>query len=257
MRATVLGQMFALAVRHGALASNPMREVERPRRREGEIQRLTVDQARAFLADTAAHAVGHAVDKQGRRIAGKGRTPDVHELALFLLATGCRIGEALAVTWRDVDLSGDVPTVHVAATLVEPRKQAPKKDRAENVIEEGCVFVERLHRKPITKGGGERTLILPKAGVEMLNERRKRTMWRRLDDPVFANRTGAILFPDNHRTKLRGIIDGTAFEGVTPHTLRRTVGTLVAHEAGLEVAPRRPRPRRHVHHLAALRRPGT
>lgn len=82
---TVLGQMFALAVRHGALGSNPMREVERPRRRKGEVQRLTVDQARAFLAVTADHAAGHAVDKQGRRTGGKGRTPDVHELALFLL----------------------------------------------------------------------------------------------------------------------------------------------------------------------------
>lgn len=233
---TVLGQMFALAVRHGALASNPMREVERPRRRKGEVQRLTVDQARAFLAATAEHAAGHAVDKQGRRTGGKGRTPDVHELAIFLLSTGCRIGEALAVTWRDVNLSGDEPTVHVAATLVEPRKQAPKKDRSGNVIEEGRVFVERLHRQPITKGGGERTLILPAAAVSMLSERRKRTMWRRLDDPVFANRTGGFLFPNNVRSKLRGIVEGTAFEGVTPHTLRRTVGTLVAHEAGLEVA---------------------
>ena len=233
---TVLGQMFALAVRHGALGSNPMREVERPRRRKGEVQRLTVDQARAFLAVTAAHAAGHATDKQGRRTGGKGRTPDVHELALFLLSTGCRIGEALAVTWRDVDLSGEEPTVHVAATLVEPRKQAPKRDRAGNVIEEGRVFVERLHRQPITKGGGERTLILPKAAVDMLSERRKRTMWRRLDDPVFANRTGGFLFPNNVRSKLRSIVEGTAFEGVTPHTLRRTVGTLVAHEAGLEVA---------------------
>ena len=38
------------------------------------------------------------------------------------------------------------------------------------------------------------------------------------------------------RTKLRRVVVGTALSGASPHTLRRTVGTLVARSAGLDAA---------------------
>jgi integrase len=44
------------------------------------------------------------------------------------------------------------------------------------------------------------------------------------------------LWPNNVRTTLRGVVADTALAGVSPHTLRRTVGTLVAHSAGLDAA---------------------
>jgi integrase len=44
------------------------------------------------------------------------------------------------------------------------------------------------------------------------------------------------LWPNNMRTKLRGVVAGTALAGVSPHTLRRTVGTLVAHSVGRDAA---------------------
>ncbi len=44
------------------------------------------------------------------------------------------------------------------------------------------------------------------------------------------------MWPNNLRTKLRGVVADTAFAGDSPHTLRRTVGTLVAHSAGLDAA---------------------
>ncbi len=44
------------------------------------------------------------------------------------------------------------------------------------------------------------------------------------------------MWPNNVRTKLRGVVAGTPLAGVSPHTLRRTVGTLVAHGAGLDAA---------------------
>ena len=43
------------------------------------------------------------------------------------------------------------------------------------------------------------------------------------------------MWPNNIRTRLRQAVSGISdLEGTTPHTLRRTVGTLVAHEAGLD-----------------------
>ena len=46
---SVLAQMFAMAVRHDALVSNPMREVRRAPRRRRAVQALTVEQARDLL----------------------------------------------------------------------------------------------------------------------------------------------------------------------------------------------------------------
>ena len=54
--------------------------------------------------------------------------------------------------------------------------------------------------------------------------------------PVFAHAGGGWLWPNNVRTKLRGVAADTPLVGVSPHTLRRTVGTLVAHSAGLDAA---------------------
>jgi integrase len=217
---TVLLQMFALAVRHGALPANPMRDVSRPRRRRKQVEALTVQEACALIAYLDDYCRGHALDRHGRRAGGRRRDRSVLELVVFLLATGTRIGEALAVRNRDVDLRGTPPTVHVCGTLVEPRKD----------------YVAQLHRQAIPKGRENRTLILPDAAVAMLSERRKRTTWRRLDDPVFASLNGNWLWPNNQRTRLRKVLAGSRFADVEPHTFRRTVGTLLTHEAGVDVA---------------------
>lgn len=53
---------------------------------------------------------------------------------------------------------------------------------------------------------------------------------------MFAHAGGGWLWPNNQRTKLRALVTGTSLAGVTPHTLRRTVGTVVAQGAGLDAA---------------------
>ena len=35
----------------------------------------------------------------------------------LMLATGCRIGEILALRWSDLDLDGDLPTLTVSGTI--------------------------------------------------------------------------------------------------------------------------------------------
>jgi len=223
---SVLAQMFAMAVRHDALASNPMREVRRPLRRRRAVQALSVEQARDLLGLTRSHQVGLARDERGLLVGGAKRTSDLHDVVLLLLGTGLRIGEALALEWSDLDLHVEIPCVRVAATLVEPRRDAAS----------GQVFVAGLHRQPMTKTGTARTIALPCAVVEMLNRRRAALMREHERQPVFAHAGGGWLWPNNVRTKLRGVVAGTALVGVSPHTLRRTVGTLVAHSAGLDAA---------------------
>jgi integrase len=76
------------------------------------------------------------------------RTSDLHDVVLVLLGTGMRIGEALALRWTDVDLDADVPCVRVAATMIEPRRDAAT----------GQLFVAELHRQPMTKTGATRSI---------------------------------------------------------------------------------------------------
>lgn len=203
--------MLGLAARHGALQSSPMPLVEKPARAPREVQALDVDAVRRLR---------RVVDPDHQRTPGhRGPNHDLADLVDVLLGTGMRIGEVLALRWQDVDLVGDPPTVHVSATLLEPRRG----------------HVATLTRQGGTKSGQDRTLILPGAVVDALAARRSRTTWDRPHDPVFASRTGTWLWPNNIRTRLRQAVSGIGgLEGTTPHTLRRTVGTLVAHEAGLD-----------------------
>ena len=223
---SVLAQMFAMAVRHDALTSNPMREV-RPctsatARSEGPLGRAS---SRPASADGISSERCCSRRAPACCMGGAPRSPDLHDVVLLLLGTGMRIGEALALEWTDLDLDADIPCVRVAATMVEPRRDAAS----------GQVFVAGLHRQPMTKTGTARTIALPCAAVEMLNRRRA---WMEQHDrqPVFAHAGGGWLWPNNVRTKLRGVVAGTPLVGVSPHTLRRTVGTLVAHSAGLDAA---------------------
>jgi integrase len=223
---SVLAQMFAMAVRHDALTANPMREVRRPPRRRRAVQALSVEQARILLELTRSHQDGVARDERGLLLGGARRTSELHDVVFLLLGTGMRIGEALALRWADLDLDADVPCVRVDATMVEPRRDAAT----------GQVFVAGLHRQPMTKTGAARTIAVPCAAVEMLNRRRAGLMRQHDRQPVFAHEGGGWLWPNNVRTKLRGVVAGTPLAGVSPHTLRRTVGTLVARSAGLDAA---------------------
>jgi integrase len=209
---SVLNQMLTLAVRHGALEANPMALVTLPVRKQEGVAALDVATARELRRIVHAKAEG----KPGRRKP----TPDLRDFIDVGLGTGCRIGEILALNWSRLDLDCSVPTAQIDGTLVEPRTG----------------YVARLHRQDWTKSRSVRKLILPAYVADLLRERRDKAGVLAPDSPVFASPSQTWLWPNNIRTRLRAAIAGTILEGATPHTLRRTVGTLVAHEVGLDAA---------------------
>ena len=83
--------------------------------------------------------------------------------------------------------------------MVEPRRDAAT----------GQVFVAGLHRQPMTKTGATRSIALPHAVVEMLHRRRAGTPTQQDRQPVFAHAGGGWLWPNNVRTKLRGVVADT------------------------------------------------
>lgn len=210
---TVLSMMLNLAVRDGALPSNPMLYVSSPPREHKEVEALTIRAAQHLL---------RVVDPAYQRKPGvRGPTRDLHDFCMVGLGTGARISEILAVTNELVDLDTDTPTITISGTMVEPRKG----------------YVDRHHRQETTKNNQIRTLLLPDAVADVLRDRRASSRFTAPSDPLLASNQGTFMWAANMRQRLRTAIAGEPdLVGVTPHALRRTVASLIAYEAGLDAA---------------------
>ena len=92
---------------------------------------------------------------------------DLPELARFMLATGLRLGEALGVTWADVDLAAG--TVDVQRTIIRAQGKG-------------------LIAKRVKSRASERALVLPNWCVELLRTRRVRM--DAFEGPIFPDSRG-------------------------------------------------------------------
>lgn len=194
---TVLSGMLGLAVRHGALPSNPVRDIARISRPRTQVRALTVEETKALCV--ALHADDLAV------------LLDLPDLVEFMLGTGLRIGEACAVRWRAVDLDAGVLEVNSTATRT-------KKD--------GVVLQER----PKT-AAGSRSIALPSRAVQLLLRRRGISA-PTPTDVVFPSPLGQVRDRSNTTGDLRRAFDRAGFKWVSSHTLRKTVATRLD-DAGL------------------------
>ncbi|MCP4004907.1 MAG: site-specific integrase [bacterium] len=212
----LLSQAFSRAIRQQRIAHNPAADIELPRRRDGDHGRqderrsLTVAELRAFLSAS-----------QGTRF-------DV--LWYFMAATGCRPGEALAVTWQDLD-----DETHVTF------RQAVSKDGK-----------SRLILAP-TKTRKTRRIPLPQSVIDALAAHKVSQSrhilglgpnYDRSLDLIFPNEHGGLMSPDNLRTRhFVRIAEKAGIElrkGDGPYVLRHTVvSQLLLHgEAPQTVAER-------------------
>jgi len=202
----VLGQMFAFAVRRGALTTNPVRDTGRLRAPQRKVVALDTEQL---------DAVRSAIRTWQRPTPGKSGprpTGDLADIVDLMLATGVRIGEVLALRWADVDLAPNQPTVTVCGTIVYVKGKG-------------------FFRQDWTKSNaGYRTVILPGFAVGMLLAR-KLTVADNTIDAIFPSRRNTWLSPHNVRRQWRQARADTGLEWVTPHTFRKTVATLIDKEA--------------------------
>jgi integrase len=101
-------QMFSLAVRHGALPVNPVRDVGRLPRPRKIVLAMTFEEI---------ERVRHALHLwRTTKAVGPKKSRACTDLFDLLLATGCRIGEACALRWQDIDMHAG--TLTVAGTMV-------------------------------------------------------------------------------------------------------------------------------------------
>lgn len=193
----VLGQMFALAVRRGALTTNPIRDtgqLRKPRKRVVALDREQLDDVRSAIRRWQQPTPG----KSGPR-----PTSDLADIVDLMLATGARIGEILAVRWEDADLAAEHPILTICGTIIYIKGKG-------------------FFRQEWTKSdAGYRSVVLPRFAVGMLLER-KLTAAADPNDAIFPSRRGTWLSPPNVRRQWRAARAETGLEWVTPHTFRKT-----------------------------------
>ena len=136
---------------------------------------------------------------------------DVLDVFDLLLGTGTRISEALGLRWEDIEL--------------EPRARVTIAGAAKRVKKTGMVWEPR----PKSLGSMHR-LYVPSFTADMLSRRERYSPW------VFPSIRGTLWDPSNFRTRLREQLEETEFDWVHPHTIRTTVGTLLAHTDSLKAA---------------------
>ncbi|MGL5910371.1 MAG: tyrosine-type recombinase/integrase, partial [Phycicoccus sp.] len=219
----VLGGVLGWAARMETIPSNPVRDlspIPGAGRRKRKPRAMTEAERTGWLAWMDTHA---AVDPDPRHRGGRPARPrapkreaDVAkaralgDVTRFMLGTGCRIGEAMAVSWDEVDL--DAGTVAIAWHLVRVRGQG-------------------IVRLPGAKSeAGDRLLRVPSWCTTMLLERRTDP---RSGYPVFPDELGGWRDANLVMRWFRWSGEQAGYGWVTSHVFRQTVLT-VLDEAGLD-----------------------
>lgn len=80
------------------------------------------------------------------------RNPRLHRLVVFLLETGCRLGEALSLRWADVDLDADVIRLKAENTKTRTARVVPigsaRMARARFALEQGRLLPDGAPMRP-------------------------------------------------------------------------------------------------------------
>lgn len=208
---TVSSGMFALAVRHDAMPANPVRDSAPIRSKSPAVRALTLEEVHVLRQRLR--------DWQLACVSGRSARPqDILDVIDLMLGTGCRIGEALALRWSDVDLSGDKVTATISGTVItDPDKGLTRQSHPKS-------------------SGSFQTFTLPKFAGDMLLRRNVEMLEPNAFDAVFPSATGTLRSPNNYRKQWRKARADIGFSWVTPHTFRKSVGTLLSHEHGLSAA---------------------
>lgn len=222
---SVLNGTFERAVARDVVQANPVRQarpVRRPRMlRPAEGER---DTRRALTREERDRLLGFIdADLYCQRY-------DLADLVAFMAGTGVRVGEAIALQWKNLDLNDQRPSATIAATISRVTGQGNEVQTS-------------------TKTGRDRVVYLPAWLAQRLRARRERAQGQ--PSRMSKNRTGVVFdtatawYPtdkvrsegnlrdrSNTTKQLRRVYDAAGFPWMTSHTMRRTAASLLD-DAGL------------------------
>jgi integrase len=216
----ILKAALGLAVRHDAIATNPVAGTATVAKHKTEIRALDVDEFATLRRRVALWQQGlNPMTGEPEHDNGRPRPADLLDVVDLLAAAGARTGEVLALLWRDVDFDATPPTVTISGTVVPIR---------------GRGYVRQDHPKT---DSGWRTVTLPRFAVETLQRLRERQGGDPDDAaPVLPSAAGTLRSPANFRRQWRAARSAAGFDWVTPKTFRKTVATLLDGERSTKAA---------------------
>jgi len=188
-------EMFNHAIEDGHVTFNPaLRVLHRSRTEEGEQKEkasfLTREELGVLLRT------------------GQEHFPDYYPFVSLLARTGLRLGEAVALQWGDLDVTGRF--VEVRRTMVYRTLTLPKSGKARRVD---------LSRQ------------LTDTLKALLLERKKETLkkgWGEVPPWVFTTETGNLLDPDNFRGRVwYKLLAKAGLRHIRIHDLRHTFASLL------------------------------
>jgi integrase len=212
----IVGGIMQQAVLHQAVATNPVRDLERIESPKGHKKTpprgLTAEERRRLLAYVDA-------DKTAVRA-------DMPDLIRFALGSGLGIGEICAVRWMDLDLDGIQVVSETDMRLV------PVVTIRQNVYP--------VKGKGLVVHGGKTSTALRIVPLPQFVVTQLRARLHADDDPTWpvfasAGRDGQPTYrwPSNVRRSVRAVREKVDLDWMTPHTWRRTYATILDDEMSL------------------------
>ena len=145
------------------------------------------------------------------------------KVIVFIMYSGIRLGESIALKWRDV--SPDLKEI----TIRHSQTRIKKRDGEGNVItdKDGKAVYEARIKAPKTESGENRIIPLPKRGIEVLEYFSNLYPDHRPEDNVFRTKNGTAFNPTNLQHTLKRLLKSTdcACKDYTPHSLRHGYGS--------------------------------
>ncbi|NMM17635.1 MAG: site-specific integrase [Cellulomonas sp.] len=188
------------AVRDGLIAKSPAADIKPPA--------LPTKEAR-FLPSTE---VG--------RLLAEVRGTRYEAILTFIAATGVRKGEALALTWPDVDFAGEQIKIRATLARIQGKlvSSSPKTTRSRRTL-------------PLTPGMA--ALLKTCRANQLAEQDHAQSLWQE-GGFVFTTETGTPLEPRNVLRALTSAASRAGLTGVSVHTLRHSAATAML-EAGVHL----------------------
>jgi integrase len=201
----MLHKAFGQAYKNGLVLTNVIDLVAPPRAVKAEMRVLTLLEQRTLLEQTKEHRLGIVV--------------------ILGLGTGMRIGEMLALKWKDIDFNKNL--LQVRHTINRLKSY------------EGDAKTEIVLGEPKTEKS-RRTIPLDDILIERLKEHKKNQLSERLkagkayvnQDFLFTNELGAPVEPRTYQDIFQKLVKQAGISNVNIHALRHTFATR-ALEAGI------------------------
>ncbi|OUN10071.1 tyrosine-type recombinase/integrase [Flavonifractor sp. An9] len=209
----IIGRMFNRAVEKNYLDSNPMNDhdfkIPQSNKEEKSITALTNDEVDKLLNTLKSHNT-------------------LYPVVRFMLQTGVRTQEALALQWGDIDF--DKKKVSIRRAFI---KKIDFDDHGNKTTSKTVVG-------PTKSKSGTRTISVPDSLIVFLQEWRERApavskAKTSDEDFVFGTVKGPSWTCDGFRSALNRYLkkSGSGIDRLRPHRLRHTVATKLSNQPGI------------------------